>query len=99
MRPVINYDRLTTRIPMVNKALVTGAVVAMLALAPGLAGAQTSSTTGTGTTGSTATTGTTPGAPNTGAGGAATANILLLFGSALAVVGGTAYLSRRARTR
>lgn len=85
---------------MLKNLLSTAAVVAML-----VAGATTASAQATGTTGAASTTGTgstgatqpaTPGTPNTGAGGAAAENILLLMGSALAVVGGTAYLAKRA---
>jgi hypothetical protein len=61
----------------------------------------TTNTTSTGTTGSTSTggttgtTSTTPGIPNTGAGGDAATNIALLGISALALVGGGAYLARQ----
>ncbi|MDE2057875.1 MAG: hypothetical protein KGI78_03410 [Patescibacteria group bacterium] len=82
---------------MLKKLLTTAALTAMLITGASAAAAQTTgagatSTSTTGTTGVSAT----PGTPNTGAGGAAEGNILLLVGSALAVVGGTAYLARRA---
>jgi hypothetical protein len=69
----------------------------------GTTGTDTTDTTGTtdtmdtsGTTGTTdtSTTGTTPGVPNTGLGGNATTNILLLVISAAVALAGVGYISR-----
>jgi hypothetical protein len=69
---------------MFKQLLTTSALAAMFVI-----GAQTASAQGT----------TTPGTPNTGAGGEAAANVLILAASALAIVGGTSYLARRVGSR
>ncbi len=95
-----------------TKKLLASIATAALLLGAPVAFAQTASTTTTGTgvtasttssgtTGTTDTTGTsatTPGAPNTGEGGDATTNMLLLAVSGLVVIAGGAYLARRAVT-
>lgn len=81
---------------------VTGTTGAGSTTTTGTTGAGTtgtgSSTTGSGTT-SIGGTSTTPGTPNTGAGGDATTNLALLGISALALIGGGAYLARQRFTR
>lgn len=66
-----------------KNVLATGALAVLLIAGPAFA--QTASTTDD----------TTPGTPNTGSGGNATANMVLLTGSALVAVGGVAALARR----
>lgn len=91
---------------MKTKKLAAALTTAALLLGAPVAFAQTGTSTGTGA-GITATTSgtggsidtTTPGAPNTGAGGDAAANLLVLGISGLVLVAGGAYLARRAATR
>ncbi len=71
-----------------KSTIAKAAVAAALIAAAPLALAQTASTTDTGTS-------TTPGTPNTGAGGDALQNMLLLGVSSAAVLGAAAYLARR----
>ncbi len=60
----------------------------------------TPATNASGTTSSTSgTTGTTPGVPNTGAGGNAAENMMVLVASGVAALAGILYLSRRAMVR
>ncbi len=81
--------------------LASGAAITAMVLAGSstMVFAQTtgSSTGGTGSTTSTGTTvtSTTPGVPNTGAGGDVATNLTLLGVSALALIGGGAYLARQ----
>lgn len=82
------------------KKIISGLALSAVLLGAPLAFAQTTtgSTTYT-TTGSASTTAsTTPGVPNTGAGGDAAQNLLLLGISAAVALAGIAYLSARART-
>jgi ABC-type transport system substrate-binding protein len=84
--------------------LLSGAaLLVVLLFSGGTAFAQTATSTGGTGTGSTDTSGTgtggtgttvTPGTPNTGAGGDATTNALILVASALAVALGGMYLAR-----
>lgn len=66
---------------------IINTVAFTIVLLAGSAAAQT-------TTPST-TTGEVPGSPNTGSGGNAIANVVLLTGSAAVALGGAAYLARR----
>lgn len=66
-----------------KRVLATGALAALLIAGPAFA--QTASTTDD----------TTPGTPNTGSGGNAAANMVLLTGSALVAIGGVTMLARR----
>ncbi len=75
--------------------LASGAAIsAMLLGGSSMAFAQTTTTT-TGTDTTTMTSSSTPGVPNTGAGGDAATNLALLGISALALIGGGAYLARQ----
>jgi hypothetical protein len=69
-----------------KKIITTGALAMLLIAGPAFAQTSTSSTTDDLTT---------PGTPNTGSGGNAAANVLLLTGSAAVALGGLAMLSRR----
>ncbi len=73
---------------MTAKKFVTTAALTVMLLA-GSAAAQT------GTTSTSTLDDVTPGTPNTGSGGNAVANIILLTGSAAIALGGAAYLARR----
>ena len=76
-----------TKLPMTAKKIITtGALAALLLAGPAFAQTSTSATTSTDGT---------PGTPNTGSGGNATANVILLTGSALVALGGVAALMRR----
>jgi hypothetical protein len=77
-----------------KKLAVTLAALAVLATGS-LASAQTTTPT---TTPPTESTTTTPGVPNTGSGGDAALNWLLLGVSGAAVLGGVAYLTARPRS-
>lgn len=84
---------------MIKDIAKMGIAATLIAAAP-FAFAQTTDTTGTGTsvTDMTATgtgTGTTPGVPNTGAGGDAAANALVLAVTGLVALGGIGYLATR----
>lgn len=90
---------------MTNYKKVLGALTIASALTMGSTAfaqtASTSATTGASTTTTTNTTGTsatTPTAPNTGAGGNAADNYLVLGASALVAAAGAAYLARSKKT-
>jgi len=78
-----------------TKKLAAAITTAALLFGAPVAFAQTTTTTGTTDTTVTST----PGAPNTGAGGDATANVLLLGISGLVVVAGGAYFARRSTAK
>ncbi len=88
---------------MTSKKKIIGTMALALMVSAGVAGAQTTTDTVTTDTAggavSTTTTGL-PGTPNTGVGGDAAENMLLLGSSALAAIAGAAYLlSRRSPVR
>lgn len=75
--------------------IISSAALATILLAGGAGIAMAQTTTTTGTTGTTGTVG----VPNTGAGGDAAVNILLLGTSALIAIGGGSYLARKLAVR
>lgn len=79
------------------KKLIVSLITLSFLVSAGVAFAQTPTTTDTGAV--TPVTTATPGTPNTGAGGDASVNLLMLAVSGIVLIGGVAYLATTRRSR